>query len=217
MPASRESLEERYKRMDLIEEDLHRKGYLALAGVDEAGRGPLAGPVVAAACILDPAKPILGLNDSKKLSEKRREALFEQIREEALAYKIKAIPPARIDRINILEATKEAMTLALQELEVKPDFILLDAITLKDFPPEIQMALVKGDARSNTIAAASILAKVSRDRYMKEMDEQYPGYGFSKHKGYGTKAHYEALDTLGPSPIHRKSFLRKWAEERKLR
>ncbi len=217
MTASRESLEERYKRMDLIEEDLHRKGYLALAGVDEAGRGPLAGPVVAAACILDPAKPILGLNDSKKLSEKRREALFEQIREEALAYKIKAIAPARIDRINILEATKEAMTLALQELEVKPDFILLDAITLKDFPPEIQMALVKGDARSNTIAAASILAKVSRDRYMKEMDEQYPCYGFSKHKGYGTKAHYEALNTLGPSPIHRKSFLRKWAEERKLR
>jgi ribonuclease HII len=217
MTASRESLEERYKRMDLIEEDLHRKGYLALAGVDEAGRGPLAGPVVAAACILDPAKPILGLNDSKKLSEKRREALFDQIREEALAYKIKAIAPARIDRINILEATKEAMTLAIQELEVKPDFILLDAITLKDFPPEIQMALVKGDARSNTIAAASILAKVSRDRYMKEMDEQYPGYGFSKHKGYGTKAHYEALDTHGPSPIHRKSFLRKWAEERKLR
>lgn len=212
---NKESLDERFKRMDLIEQDLHGQGYTYIAGVDEAGRGPLAGPVVAAACILDPRKPILGLNDSKKLSEKKREALFEKIREKALAYKIKAVPPARIDQINILEATKEAMTMALQELDVKPDFILLDAINLKAFPPKIQMSLVKGDARSNTIAAASILAKVSRDRYMQEMDELYPGYGFSRHKGYGTKAHYEALDLLGPSPIHRKSFLKKWEEERR--
>lgn len=199
---------DRYEEMAEIEKNFHAEGYALVAGADEAGRGPLAGPVFAAACILDPERPIPGLNDSKKISAQRREALFDQIQEKALAYAVTSRPSTCIDRINILEATKEATREALEALSPPPSICLLDALRIKDlrFP---QRALIKGDAHVNAIAAASILAKVSRDRYMVELDQAYPGYGFASHKGYGTAAHYEALRRLGPCPEHRLSFLGK--------
>lgn len=199
---------DRYEEMAEIEKNFHAEGYALVAGADEAGRGPLAGPVFAAACILDPERPIPGLNDSKKISAQRREALFDQIQEKALAYAVTSRPSTCIDRINILEATKEATREALEALSPPPSICLLDALRIKDlrFP---QRALIKGDAHVNAIAAASILAKVSRDRYMFELDKVYPGYGFASHKGYGTAAHYEALRRLGPCPEHRLSFLGK--------
>ena len=199
---------DRYEEMAELEKNFHAEGYALVAGADEAGRGPLAGPVFAAACILDPERPIPGLNDSKKISAQRREALFDQIQEKALAYAVTSRPSTCIDRINILEATKEATREALEALSPPPSICLLDALRIKDlrFP---QRALIKGDAHVNAIAAASILAKVSRDRYMVELDQAYPGYGFASHKGYGTAAHYEALRRLGPCPEHRLSFLGK--------
>lgn len=183
-------------------------------GVDEAGRGPLCGPVCCAAVMLDPADPIEGVNDSKKLSEKKREALYEQIIRRAAAYNVVMIGPEEIDRLNILEATMEGMRQAVAGLSPPPAFALIDGNRCPAGLALPAMSLVKGDGLSASIAAASILAKVSRDRYMVEMDGKYPGYGFAKHKGYGTKAHYAALDELGPCAIHRKSFLVKWRDRR---
>lgn len=178
---------------------------LLLAGVDEVGRGPLAGDVVAAAVILDPAQPIDGLNDSKKLTEKRRELLFDIIRERALSYCIARANVAEIDRLNILQASLLAMHRAVKGLHVVPEHVLVDGnkIPRWSYPAE---AVVKGDSRVPAISAASILAKVTRDREMTVFDAEYPGYGFAAHKGYPTRVHMQALDTLGVTPIHRQSY-----------
>lgn len=176
-----------------------------VAGVDEVGRGPLCGPVVTAAVILDPTRPIRGLNDSKKLSEARREALFEEIREKALAWCIARAEVEEIDRLNILHATMLAMQRAVEGLAVTPKLALIDGNRC----PKLAVPcapVVKGDGRVPAIAAASILAKVSRDREMLELDQRYPGYGIAGHKGYPTPVHLEALQRLGPTPIHRRSF-----------
>jgi len=205
-----EIYEERFERLSRYEKDAVAKGYTRIAGVDEAGRGPLAGPVTAAACILGDRK-ILGLDDSKKLSEKRREELFEEIIASAVSYSVVCVGPREIDSMNILEATKRAMTECIYGLSVRPDLVLADAVKI----PGISMpcvAIIHGDAVSNSIAAASILAKVSRDKLMREYDIQYPGYGFSQHKGYGTNSHYDALRDLGPCEIHRQTFLRSFYE-----
>jgi len=183
-------------------------GVVRLCGVDEAGRGPLAGPVCAAAVILDPDTVIDGVNDSKKLSEKRREALFDEICEKAVAYGIAFATVEEIETYNILQATFLAMSRAVAALGVSPDLVLVDGNQVPSGIAEPIETVVKGDARSASIAAASILAKVSRDRYMVGLDEQYPVYEFKKHKGYGTKVHCEALQTYGPSPEHRLSFLK---------
>ncbi len=184
-------------------------GFL-ICGVDEAGRGPLAGPVAAGACILPLDHDILCLNDSKKLSAKKREELYEVITREALAWNVALASPERIDEINILQATYEAMRAAVGGLAEKcgcsPDGLVNDAVTIPGLELP-QAPVVKGDARCLSVAAASILAKVTRDRLMEEYDRTYPGYGFASHKGYGTKAHIEALKTYGPSPIHRRSFI----------
>jgi len=176
-----------------------------LAGVDEVGRGPLAGDVVAAAVILDPAKPIEGLADSKKLSEKKRELLFDQIRERALCFAVARASVAEIDRLNILQASLLAMCRAVEQLRVPPEFVLVDGNKKPDWHYDCD-TVVQGDGRVAAIAAASILAKVTRDREMAELDKEYPGYGLAGHKGYPTKAHLQALEQLGPSPIHRQSF-----------
>ena len=181
----------------------------AICGIDEVGRGPFAGPVVAGAVILPKHHPILYLNDSKKLSEKKREELYEVILKEAVATGIGMASPARIDEINILQATYEAMRMAISNLSVQPDLLLNDAVTI----PEIeimQIPIIKGDAKSVSIAAASILAKVTRDRLMVEYEKVFPGYDFASNKGYGTKAHIEGLKKLGPTPIHRMSFIHKY-------
>lgn len=191
-----------------IEDSLDPSGELAICGCDEAGRGPLAGPVCAAAVILPRGLVLEGLNDSKKLSEKKRERLFDLIKEEAVSYAICMIEPDAIDRINILNASLLAMKRASEALSVAPKRILIDGNTTRGFD-DTALAVVKGDARSPNIAAASVLAKVTRDRYMVQADALYPGYGFAVHKGYPTKAHYEALRALGPSPIHRVTFLKK--------
>ena len=188
-------------------------GYQFVCGCDEAGAGPLAGPLYAAAVILPDGLELPYLNDSKQVTEKRRAVLFDQIREQAVAWAVASISPQEIDELDILNARMKAMQMAMDMLEIAPDFALIDGnrdhgsrcaiIT----PHEL---VVKGDSRSASIAAASILAKVSRDRYMEEMAEVYPQYQFAKHKGYGTKLHTEMLDQFGPSPIHRRSFLKKW-------
>ena len=178
-----------------------------ICGVDEVGRGPLCGDVYAAACILPRGLVIEGLNDSKKLSEKRREAIYEEIKANAIAYAVATATPEEIDEINILNAAMLAMRRAIEALNVKPTLALIDGNTLRDFGvPAI--AVIGGDAKSPSIAAASILAKVERDRYCLELEKQYPGYGIAKHKGYPTKAHMDAVRELGPSPCHRKSFLK---------
>ncbi|HEY8559397.1 MAG TPA: ribonuclease HII [Pyrinomonadaceae bacterium] len=182
------------------------EGFRLIAGVDEVGRGCLAGAVVAAACILDLSKPLpAGLNDSKKLSEKKRRQIEEEIRASAVAFAIAQVEAEEIDRINILQATKKAMRLAIEQLAPTADFLLIDAVQLKEINLP-QKAIIKGDAISASIAAASILAKTYRDNLMREMCEIYPQYGFSQHVGYGTKAHFEALRKYGACPIHRKSF-----------
>lgn len=180
-----------------------------IAGVDEAGRGPLAGPVVAAAVIMPADSKVIGIDDSKKLTEAMRESLYLEILESCIAYGVGIVDHDEIDAINILEATKKAMAIALQQVE--PEVILIDAVQLKGQSKPVH-GIIKGDEQSFAIAAASIIAKVTRDRLMMEYDGLYPEYGFGKHKGYGTKQHYAALDQFGPSPIHRKSFLRKWSE-----
>ncbi|MBQ8514896.1 MAG: ribonuclease HII [Ruminococcus sp.] len=185
-----------------------RQAYPLLCGVDEAGRGPLAGDVYAAAVILDPMQPIEGINDSKKLTEQKRELLFEEICQKARAFCIAVGTLEEIETLNILGATMLAMQRAVAGLSETPDYVLVDG----NRKPKLNVSaqtVVKGDANSASIAAASILAKVARDRNLRELDEMYPQYGFSKHKGYGTKAHYEALLEYGPSPVHRMSFLKK--------
>lgn len=191
-----------------FENNLKTKGYKYIAGVDEAGRGPLAGPVYAAAVILPDNCDIKGINDSKKLSEKKREKLYDEIIEKAVAWSVSAVDEKVIDEINILNATHLAMNNAVNSLQVKPDYVIIDGNSIKnmELPHE---TVVKGDAKCISIAAASILAKVSRDRYITQLSEKYPEYGFEKHKGYGTKAHYAALEEYGITPIHRKTFLKK--------
>lgn len=200
-------LAERLQTMLRHEKRLWESGRQLIAGVDEVGRGPLAGPVVAAAVILPHDFDVLGIDDSKKLSPKKRAELFEAIREKALAWSVGWVGPERIDEINILEATKEAMTQAVQGLSLTPDHVLIDGNFTVRALALPQTAIVKGDANSTSIAAASILAKVTRDRYMEEMDAVYPGYAFASNKGYGTAAHYEGLKKLGPTPIHRRTFI----------
>ena len=202
-----EKLKERLDVMLSHERRLWESGRSYIAGVDEVGRGPLAGPVVAAAVILPQDFDVLGIDDSKKLSPKKREELFEVIKEKALAWSVGWVGPERIDEINILEATKEAMTQAVQGLSLQPDHVLIDGNFTVRALALPQTAIVKGDANSTSIAAASILAKVTRDRYMEEMDAVYPGYAFASNKGYGTKAHYDGLKAQGPTPIHRKTFI----------
>lgn len=183
-----------------------------ICGIDEAGRGPLAGPVTAGAVILPKDCQILYLNDSKKLSEKRREELFTEIKEKAVAWCVKTASPARIDEINILQATYEAMREAIAGLGVVPQLLLNDAVNIPQVEI-LQVPIIKGDAKSVSIAAASILAKVTRDHMMAEYDAIYPGYGFGKHKGYGTAAHIQALKELGPCPIHRRTFIKNFSTE----
>lgn len=192
-----------------FENEAYSNGYEFVCGVDEAGRGPLAGPVCAAAVILPRGYVIDGVNDSKKLTEKKREALFDVIKNEALAYSIATASAKEIDEINILQATFLAMKRAVEGLPIKADFAMIDGNKEPHLDIPMQ-TIVKGDARSASIAAASILAKVTRDRYMLEMAKEYPEYQFEKHKGYGTKLHYEMLDAYGPSDIHRQTFLRTW-------
>ena len=196
-----------------IEDSFYDQGLQVICGVDEAGRGPLAGPVCAAAVILPRGLEIPGLNDSKKLSDKRRRELFPQIQKQALAFGIGFASEKEIDDINILQATFLAMERALAQLPVKPELVLIDGNREKDFGIPVK-TVVKGDSLSANIAAASILAKVSRDDVMLEMAREYPQYGFEIHKGYGTKAHYDALRQFGPSPIHRQTFLKKFYGEK---
>ena len=191
-----------------IEKEYAAQGFGVICGCDEAGRGPLAGPVCAAAVILPMDLVIEGLNDSKKLSEKKREALFDEIREKATAYGIAFADEKEIDGINILNASMLAMRRAIEAMPVTPDLALIDGNRAKGFAQHA-VPIVKGDAKSPSIAAASILAKVTRDRLMKKLDEEYPGYGFAVHKGYPTKAHYDAIREKGPCPIHRVTFLKK--------
>ncbi|MBQ6898940.1 MAG: ribonuclease HII [Clostridia bacterium] len=191
---------------------LKEKGYKAVCGIDEAGRGPLAGPVFAAAVILPDDLGDLGINDSKKLSEKKRDALFDIIKEKAVAWSVGSASEQEIDEINILNATFLAMKRAVEGLSVKPDIALVDGNRKPDTGIE-EMTLVKGDSKSISIAAASILAKVSRDRYLLELDEKYPEYQFKKHKGYPTALHYEMIKEHGISPVHRLSFLKNLGEK----
>ena len=190
-----------------LEKEYLNKGYKYVCGIDEAGRGPLCGPVFAAACILPIDLEIEGLNDSKKLTEKKREKLFDVIMEKAVAYCIASASVEEIDATNILEADLLAMRRAIDGLSVKADFALIDGNINRDFQID-SAAVIKGDATSMSIAAASILAKVARDRICIDLDREYPQYGIAKHKGYGTKAHMDALRQYGPSPIHRKKFIR---------
>ena len=190
-----------------IEEKMSAEGYNAICGVDEAGRGPLSGPVCAAAVIMPHGLVIEGLNDSKKLTAKKREKLFDIIIQNAVAYGIGLASPEEIDAINILNADMLAMKRAIEALQIPADFALVDGNIARDLPIPA-MPVIKGDALSYSIAAASVLAKVTRDRLCLEDDKNYPEYGFAKHKGYGTKEHMDALRRLGPSPIHRKSFLK---------
>lgn len=198
---------ERLTKLKEIEEHIHNEEkYKYICGIDEAGRGPLAGPVVVASVIMPQESMIEGVNDSKKVSEKKREILFDKIKEEAISYGIGIVWQDEIDEINILEATKKALTESLKELNVKPEVILVDALTKINTLGIEYRSLIKGDAKVYSIAAASILAKVTRDRIMREMDEIYPKYGFAKHKGYGTAYHMQAIKEYGLCPIHRRSF-----------
>ncbi|MHB8061213.1 MAG: ribonuclease HII [Ruminiclostridium sp.] len=199
---------ERLENMLSFERKAAQEGYSFIAGVDEAGRGPLAGPVVAAAVILPKGLLIEGVNDSKKLSEAQRESLFDVIKEKALSYGIASIDEKCVDEINILNATKRAMADAISQLKPIPDCILLDAVKLENITTK-QVPIIKGDCLSLTIAAASILAKVTRDRLLREYDSEYPEYGFAIHKGYGTPQHISAIKKFGLCPIHRISFVKK--------
>ena len=202
---------ERLETLRFFEHECEREGYTLICGIDEAGRGPLAGPVVAGAVILPKDCEILGINDSKKLSEKRREELFEEVMEKAAAVGVGIVGAKRIDEINILQADYEAMCEAIGRLSVMPQVLLNDAVMI----PQVRIAqksIVHGDAKSISIASASIIAKVTRDRMMTEYDALFPEYGFARHKGYGTADHYAAIKKYGPSPIHRMSFLKNLSE-----
>lgn len=203
-----ERLEAEIKRTELMKEfDREYKIYGTICGIDEAGRGPLCGPVVAAAVILPDEYNILYINDSKKLSETKREEVYKEIDKYAVAYGVGIVSPERIDEINILQATYEAMRTAIHKLSVKPDILLSDAVTIPMVDIK-QVPIIKGDAKSQSIAAASIVAKVTRDHLMEEYDKLYPEYGFAKHKGYGTAAHIKAIKEYGPCPIHRRTFIK---------
>lgn len=204
---------ERLTKLKEIEKDLYSKGFNNICGIDEAGRGPLAGPVVVAGVIMPKDSMIEGINDSKKVSEKKREKLYDLIIEEAISYSVAIIGQDVIDDINILNATKEGVTKVVDGLDVKPDLIIIDAlnhINTRGIPYE---PIIKGDAKCYNIAAASILAKVTRDRIMREWDEVYPQYGFVQHKGYGTAKHIQAIKEYGLTPIHRRSFTKKFVEK----
>jgi len=188
------------------ENELRKKGFKYICGIDEAGRGPLAGPVVVASVIMPADSMIEGVNDSKKVSEKKREKIYDQILEEAISYGVAIIGQDEIDEINILNATKKGLTVSLQELSQRPDLILVDALNGIDTMGIPYDSIIKGDAKCYSIAAASIIAKVTRDRIMREWDSVYPEYGFEKHKGYGTAAHIAAIREHGLCPIHRRSF-----------
>lgn len=203
-----ERLEAEIKRTELMKEfDGEYKIYGTICGIDEAGRGPLCGPVVAAAVILPDEYNILYINDSKKLSETKREEVYKEIDKYAVAYGVGIVSPERIDEINILQATYEAMRTAIHKLSVTPDILLNDAVTIPMVDIK-QVPIIKGDAKSQSIAAASIVAKVTRDHLMEEYDKLYPEYGFAKHKGYGTAAHIKAIKEYGPCPIHRRTFIK---------
>lgn len=200
------------KRLEKMKEyEYGYEDHVLLCGIDEVGRGPLAGPVVAGAVILPRDCQILYLNDSKKLSEKKREALFLEIKEKAVAYAVGVIGAEKVDEINILQATYEAMKLAVSKLGTQPQVLLNDAVTIPGLPME-QVPIIKGDAKSVSIAAASVLAKVTRDHMMEEYDTLFPQYGFAKHKGYGTAVHISALKEYGPCPIHRRSFIKNFTD-----
>lgn len=199
---------ERLTNLKSMEKELYNKGFEYICGIDEAGRGPLAGPVVVAGVIMPKDSMIEGVNDSKKVSEKKREKLYDVILEEAISYSVAIIGQDVIDDMNILNATKQGVTKVVEELDVKPNLILVDALThinTKGIPYD---SIIKGDAKCYNIAAASIIAKVTRDRIMREWDEIYPQYGFINHKGYGTAKHIAALKEYGPCPIHRKTFIK---------
>lgn len=200
--------DEKFFELCKYERELAQKGYRLIAGVDEAGRGPLAGPVVAGCVIFSAEGPFPKANDSKKLSEKAREKLYDEITSMALAWGVGIVDNNTIDEINILEATHLAMRKAIEACGIKPDIAMVDHLTIKGYEGK-QFPLTHGDALSVSIGCGSIIAKVTRDRMMVEYAEKYPGYGFEKHKGYGTKAHYEGIRTFGISPLHRKSFLKK--------
>ena len=209
---------ERLKEIKKIENDLYSQGITSIAGIDEAGRGPLAGPVVVACVVMPKDSMIEGVNDSKKVAEKKRERLYEEIINEAVAYGVGIISQEEIDRINILNATKEGLTTAIKKMErdlrekqrefEKPEIILVDALTKIDTDHIPYRSIIKGDAKSYSIAAASIIAKVTRDRIMRQWAEVYPMYGFEKHKGYGTAAHIAAIREYGLCPLHRRSFVK---------
>lgn len=201
---------ERLNVLKKIENKWHEKGMKLVCGIDEAGRGPLAGPVVVAAVIMPDDSFIEGVNDSKKVSEKKRERLYEEITQSAIAWGVGIINQKEIDEINILNATKKGLTTALMELKEKPDIILVDALTGIDTLGIPYESIIKGDAKSYSIAAASIIAKVTRDRIMRQWNEIYPQYGFEKNKGYGTKQHIDAIKQLGICPLHRKTFVKKF-------
>ena len=211
---------ERLKTIKEIEEKLYEEGTTSIAGIDEAGRGPLAGPVVVACVVMPRESMIEGVNDSKKVSEKKRERLYDEIINEALAYGVGIVNQQEIDNINILNATKEGLTIAIKEMEKdlkeknrgfeKPEIILVDALTKIDTDHIPYRSIIKGDSKSYSIAAASIIAKVTRDRIMREWDEIYPQYGFINHKGYGTAKHIAAIKEYGLCPIHRTSFTKKF-------
>ena len=203
-----QKLEEERRRIVQLgeyERQYQHKGWIA--GIDEVGRGPIAGPVVAAAVILPKECEILYINDSKKLSKNKRELICSQIEEKAIAIGLGLVSSVRIDEINILQATYEAMRLAIENLSVTPDVLLVDAVTIPEVDIE-QIPIIKGDTKSISIAAASIVAKVTRDRIMAEVDQRWPGYDFAKNSGYGTKSHREALQELGVTPIHRRTFIK---------
>ncbi len=202
----------RLAEMKRVEEELYAGGVRYIAGIDEVGRGPLAGPVVAAAVILPGEFDVLGVDDSKKLSSKKREELYELITKYAVSYGVGIIDNSIIDEINILEATKLAMKQAIKKLETKPEYILIDALTLKDIAIP-QRGIIKGDSISISIAAASIVAKVTRDRMMDEYHQRFPQYAFDQNKGYGTKAHYEGINNYGICLLHRRTFLKNYCEE----
>lgn len=199
---------ERLKELKNFEKNLYDTGLEYIAGIDEAGRGPLAGPVVVGIVIMRPDSFIEGINDSKKISEKKRELLYEKITEEAIDWAVGIVDQNEIDEINILNATKKALTRAISNLKVKPERILVDALEHIDTCGIPYTSIIKGDAKVYSISAASIIAKVTRDKIMKEYDEMYPQYGFSGHKGYGTAKHIQSIKQYGPCPIHRKSFIK---------
>lgn len=204
----KEKEELRLKELKKIEEEMHEAGIEVICGIDEAGRGPLAGPVVIAAAIMSRDSMIEGVNDSKKVSEKKREELYEIITQEAISYGVGIIDQKEIDRINILNATKEGLTMAIRELTVRPNKIIVDALKGIDTLGIPYDSIIKGDAKCYSISAASIIAKVTRDRIMRQWDEVYPQYGFAKHKGYGTAEHIAAIKEYGLCPLHRRSFVK---------